>query len=52
MVIPETIVESLVGHKEYLDEAYRRYSKDEIREYYKKAEPNLYIFTPKEIREI
>jgi integrase len=52
LVIPETIVEALVGHTEYLDEAYRRYSKEQLAEYYKKAEPNLYIFIPKEIREI
>ncbi|MEM5831305.1 MAG: tyrosine-type recombinase/integrase [candidate division WOR-3 bacterium] len=52
LVIPETIVEALAGHTEYLDEAYRRYTKDEIREFYKKLEPNLYIFIPKEIREI
>jgi integrase len=52
LVIPETIVEALVGHTEYLDQAYRRYTKEELAEYYKKAEPNLYIFIPKEIREI
>ncbi|MEM2178262.1 MAG: hypothetical protein QXI49_06230 [Candidatus Methanomethylicaceae archaeon] len=52
LIIPETIVEALAGHNEYLDEAYRRYTKDEIREHYKKLEPNLYIFIPKEIKEI
>jgi integrase len=52
LVIPETIVECLAGHTEYLDEAYRRYTKEELAEFYKKAEPNLYIFIPKEIREI
>jgi integrase len=50
--IPPSIVEALVGHTEYLDQAYRRFTKEELTEFYKKAEPNLYIFIPKEIREI
>jgi integrase len=52
LVIPHSIVEALAGHNEYLDEAYRRYTKEQLADFYKKAEPNLYIFIPKEIREI
>jgi hypothetical protein len=43
-VIPEVIVEALVGHSKYLDDAYRRYSLDELKQYYLKGMPNLMIF--------
>jgi len=52
LVIPEVIVEALVGHTGYLDEAYRRYTIQQIAEYYKKGESYLYINVPKEIQEI
>jgi len=52
LVIPKEIAEALAGHEEGLDEAYRRYTKEEIRDWYKKAEPYLYVFVPQEITEI
>lgn len=52
LVIPEVIVEALVGYTGCLDEAYRRYTIRQIAECYKKGEPYLYINMPKEIREI
>lgn len=50
--VPEDIVEALIGHRGYLDDAYRRYSFEQMVEAYKKGEPYLYINVPTEIREI
>ncbi|MHA1363120.1 MAG: tyrosine-type recombinase/integrase [Candidatus Freyarchaeota archaeon] len=52
LVIPVEISEALAGHSGYLSDAYRRYSKEQIREYYLKAEAYLYVFVPREISEI
>ncbi|MGB9693474.1 MAG: tyrosine-type recombinase/integrase [Fervidobacterium sp.] len=52
LVIPKEIAEALAGHEEGLDEAYRRYTKEEVRDWYIKAEPYLYIFVPSDIVEI
>ncbi|MEM3881687.1 MAG: site-specific integrase [Candidatus Bathyarchaeia archaeon] len=52
LAAPENIVEAWAGHSGYLDDAYRRYSIDQMREYYKKAEPYLLIGVPKDIAEI
>ncbi|MEM3433472.1 MAG: tyrosine-type recombinase/integrase [Candidatus Methanomethyliaceae archaeon] len=52
LVIPEEICEALAGHNGYLDDAYRRYTRQQIAEYYKKGEPYLYVSVPKEISEI
>ncbi|MHA1361720.1 MAG: tyrosine-type recombinase/integrase [Candidatus Freyarchaeota archaeon] len=52
LVIPVEISEALAGHSGYLSDAYRRYSKDQIRDYYLKAEPYLFVFVPREISEI
>jgi hypothetical protein len=41
--IPSVIAEALAGHEEYLDEAYRRYTKKELGEYYKKAEHRITV---------
>lgn len=49
---PESVVEAWAGHSGYLDEAYRRYSREQLREFYKKAEPYLLISVPKDIAEI
>jgi len=42
--IPEVIVEAIIGHSKYLDEAYRRYSLDEIKQYYLKGMSSIMIF--------
>lgn len=52
LVVPKEIAEALAGHEEGLDYAYRRYTKDEIREWYMKAEPYLYVFVPEDISTI
>lgn len=41
--IPVTIAEALAGHEQYLDEAYRRYTKEQLGEYYKKGMENLTV---------
>jgi integrase/uncharacterized coiled-coil protein SlyX len=50
--VPEDVVEALIGHSGYLDEAYRRYTKEQIAEAYRKGEPYLLINVPREISEI
>lgn len=40
---PSDIVEALMGHNSYLSDSYRRYPKEQMLEYYQKAEHNLYI---------
>jgi len=50
--VPEDIVEALIGHSGYLDDAYRRYTLKQIAEHYSKAEPYLYVNVPREISEI
>jgi integrase len=52
LAVPENLVEAWAGHSGYLDEAYRRYSLDQMREYYKKAEPYLLINIPRDISQI
>lgn len=42
--VPVVIPEALAGHEEYLDEAYRRFTREQLGEYYKKAESRLNIF--------
>lgn len=49
---PESVVEAWAGHAGYLDDAYRRYSKDQMREFYEKAELYLLIGVPRVIAEI
>jgi integrase len=48
---PLDIVEALMGHEGYLTEAYRRYSRKQMGEYYLKAEHHVTITGSGEIRE-
>ena len=41
--VPQVVPEALAGHEEYLDDAYRRFSREELGEYYRKAESRLTI---------
>jgi len=43
--LDEDILHTLMGHHEYLDRAYRRYSVDYLAQKYKEAIPNLSIYT-------
>jgi len=49
---PLDIVEALMGHEGYLTEAYRRYPKKQMGEYYLKAEHHIMITGTGDIREI
>jgi tetraacyldisaccharide-1-P 4'-kinase len=52
LAAPENVVEAWAGHIGYLDDAYRRYTKQQLAELYKKAEPYLLINVPKDVVEI
>jgi len=52
LVVPREVVEALTGHEEGLSDAYRRYTQEQIREWYLKGEPHLYVFVPQEIGKI
>ena len=42
--IPEVVAEALAGHEEYLDESYRRFTREQLGEYYKKGMYRLNVF--------
>jgi integrase len=42
--LPEVIVEAYAGHSKYLDEAYKRYSLQQLADFYKKGMHRLLIF--------
>ncbi|RLI80797.1 hypothetical protein DRP04_07550 [Archaeoglobales archaeon] len=50
--VPVDIVEAMLGHSGYLTEAYRRYTKKQMAEFYKQGEDLLTINMPEDIREI
>ncbi|MCX6690965.1 MAG: tyrosine-type recombinase/integrase [Methanoregula sp.] len=50
--IPVDIAEALMGHGAYLTDAYRRYTKKQIAEYYKKGESVLTILSSGDISEV
>ena len=41
--VPAVIPEALAGHEQYLDEAYQRYTVEQLGEYYKKGELKITI---------
>jgi len=43
--IPVDVVEALMGHEGYLTDVYRRFSHEQLAEFYKKGEPSLTIFS-------
>jgi integrase len=43
MAVPESVAEAWAGHRGYLDDAYRRYTRQQLAELYRKAEPYLLI---------
>jgi hypothetical protein len=51
-VAEENVVEAWAGHTGYIDDAYRRYTRQQLAELYKKAEPYLLINVPKGVAEI
>lgn len=48
-VIPVDVVEALMGHEGYLSQSYRKYTVEELREYYKKGEHVLLITPPEDV---
>lgn len=42
----------MIGHEVGLSDAYRRYSEGQIKEWYLKGEPHLYVFVPQELSKI
>ena len=50
--IPVPIAEAFAGHSQYLDGSYRRYSREQLAEYYKKGMQRLMVFENKDISEI
>lgn len=52
LAVPVDIVETLLGHEGYLTEAYRRYTKKQMAEYYLKGEHLLTITQNQPIEEI
>lgn len=43
--IPVDLVEAILGHSAYLSKAYRKYSREQLADFYLKAEPSVTIFT-------
>lgn len=52
LVIPAEIPEALAGHRGYQTDAYRRYTEEQLEDYYRQAEPQLTVLAPAEVREI
>lgn len=46
-IIPRDIVEALMGHEGYLTEVYRKYSEDQLAEFYLKGADSLTVFNDK-----
>ena len=44
-VIPVDVTEALMGHEGYLTEVYRKYSQEELGEFYRKGESSLMIYS-------
>ncbi len=44
-MIPVDVVEALMGHEGYLTEVYRRYSVEDLANFYKEGEHALFVFT-------
>jgi integrase len=49
---PLDIVETLMGHEGYLTDAYRRYTRKQMGEYYRKAEHHVTVMGSGDLREI
>lgn len=49
---PVDIVEMMMGHAGYLSDSYRRYTKQQVREYYEKGQGALAILSSADIREL
>ncbi len=52
LAVPSEIVEGLMGHSGYLSDSYRRYTRAQVEEFYRKGEPYVTIQMTDEIREL
>lgn len=52
LVIPQDIVEVLIGHQSYLSSSYIRYSEEELAKYYKEGESAVTVFGDNNSREL
>nr|WP_321352535.1 tyrosine-type recombinase/integrase [uncultured Methanoregula sp.] len=52
LAVPPDIVELLAGHSGYLSDAYRKYTRIQVEEFYQKGEPYVTIQITEEIREL
>jgi integrase len=52
IAIPREIVELLMGHKGYLSDAYRRYTRKQVEEMYRKGEAFVTVQMSDEVREL
>jgi hypothetical protein len=52
LVVPVDIVEGLMGHSGYLSDAYRRYTRKQVEEFYRKGEPYISVLMTEEIRDL
>ncbi len=51
IMVPVDIVEGLIGHTGYLSDSYRRYTKKQVEEFYRKGEPYVTLSIPEDIRD-
>ena len=51
IAVPRDIVELLMGHSGYLSDAYRRYTRAQVLEFYRKGEPYVTIAMPEGLRD-
>ncbi|MDW8003991.1 MAG: hypothetical protein RMI04_04200, partial [Thermofilaceae archaeon] len=51
-VIPVDVVEALMGHEGYLTQVYRRYSIEDLANYYKQGEHTLLIFASEDVSKL
>jgi len=49
---PEPVVDELIGHTGYLSNEYRRYSRQQLAEYYLAAESHVLVLLPAEYKEL
>jgi integrase len=52
IAVPRDIVELLMGHSGYLSDAYRRYTRKQVEEFYRKGEAYITVQMTDEIREL
>jgi integrase len=52
LAVPTDIVEGLMGHSGYLSDSYRRYTRKQVEDFYRKGEPYVTIQITEVIREL